>query len=359
MRLLSRIKNSKNYLKYKKEFYKKAVVSYPPRHVSIGVMGGACSFQCAFCAYHCPDAAQISNVYKLPFTLSMEDFKKMVDMCYQSNVPHVHLTAGGEPFLCNDILKMIDYVIYVYGEVSLQTDFFKEIFEMKNYLDEILKRKKYISYITTDILSGDPAQHEQLKKGSDFKYLMDSMEYLSKNSKIKFKSHLIITKHNYLKLNDLIDEFAKRKINTMLEIVNLHPHGFNELTSKDSVYLSGDVEITEALSAAKAYGKEKGVKVLIPLPFDKKEGRCGSFWTRFQTWPVKGNDPKRYGENVIIGGCNAVVLGDLSSLGYMFDYDNIMDLWNNERFVKIRKDLMNGIYPDKECANCQSYKKTN
>ena len=39
------------------------------------------------------------------------------------------------------------------------------------------------------------------------------------------------------------------------------------------------------------------------------------------------------------------------------DYRNMMDLWNNEFFIKYRTMLLNGEYPDKECVNCQSYQK--
>lgn len=356
MKIQDKIKYLKIYLRYKREFYKKFTLSYPPLQVSIGIIS-ACAFRCKFCSYHCDDAKGKSNVYNIPFILKFEDFKKMIDMCYQGNVPKVHITGTGEPFLHPDIIKMMDYAISVYGYISLQTDFYSVVFEKYNYLDQIIKRKKYIKYITTDILSGDPAEHEDIKKGSSYSHLLNSMKYISKHSNILFGAHLIITKHNYQNLNQIIEDLSKRRINARLEIVNLHPSNFNEFTSLDSVYTSKDEDITNALIDAKLHGKKKGIKVSIPDPFDKKEGQCGSFWTRFQTWPVKGNDPKRYHENVIIGGCNAVVKGNLNSLGYIFDYDNIMDLWNNEHFVKIRENLIKGIYPDKECVNCQSYNK--
>lgn len=61
---------------------KKAVLSSPPMRVTIGV-ASACNNRCLFCSYHGEDAKNNSNVYNLPFMLSMEDFKKAVDMSFR------------------------------------------------------------------------------------------------------------------------------------------------------------------------------------------------------------------------------------------------------------------------------------
>jgi len=128
----------------------------------------------------------------------------------------------------------------------------------------------------------------------------------------------------------------------------------NELECEaETSYLKGI--LTKSLIEAERYAQESKVEISIPEPFDGQNRNCGSFWTRFQVWPVKGIDPKRYSENVIIGGCNAVVRGHLKSLGYFFDYNNIMELWNNDKFQTIRRNLLKGVYPDLECKTCQSY----
>jgi MoaA/NifB/PqqE/SkfB family radical SAM enzyme len=342
--------------RFRREFFKKAVLSYPPRSVTIAI-SSACSNRCVFCAYHSDDARDgASNVYDLKYRISLEDFKRMIDMCYEGRVPKVHTCATGEPFFHPDIIQMIDYSIEVYGFVSLQTNFFRPLFEKRSYLDEIIQRADSISYITTDILSGDPQVHEALKKGSSYEDVLSSMEYINKHSDIHFEVHYIITKHNHEHIDSLINDLSSRKINCHVAIVNLHPHYFNDFTSVDSLYTSKDMEITATLQRAKELGKQRGIRVSTPLPADSGKSICGSFWSRFQIWPVKGIDEERYGENVIVGGCNAVVRGNLKSLGYIFDYNNIMDLWNNDKFVKIRKGLLAGVYPDKECRFCQNYK---
>jgi MoaA/NifB/PqqE/SkfB family radical SAM enzyme len=342
--------------RFRREYYKKAVVTYPPRQVTIAI-SDTCSNRCVFCAYHSNDARDgASNVYGLKYMVPFDDYKKMIDMCYEARVPEVHLCATGEPFFHPDILQMIDFTIEVYGSISLQTNFFKPLFKKHDFFKEIVERGHFIRYITTDILSGDPKTHEALKKGSCYEDVVSSMEVISRRSNVHFEVHYIITKFNYEYIDSLIDDLAERRINCHVAIVNLHPHEFNEFTSLDSVYRRKDVEISQALKKAVDLGRRKGIDVSVPLPFDAGKGVCGSFWTRFQTWPVRGVEKRRYGENVIVGGCNAVVKGDLNTLGYIFDYKNIMDLWNNDRFVRIREGLLKGVYPDRECQFCQSYK---
>ena len=60
---------------YKKEYLKEVKLSYPPRHITIGITS-ACNNRCLFCSYHGEDAKDNSEVYNLPFMLSIADFKK-------------------------------------------------------------------------------------------------------------------------------------------------------------------------------------------------------------------------------------------------------------------------------------------
>jgi len=342
--------------KYIEERYKKEIVSYPPRWLTVTI-SNICNNKCVFCAYHSEDAKEQSKVYNIPFRLKFEDFKRIIDMAYNDYIPHVHICATGEPFMNRDILKMIDYLISVYGNASVQTNFFKTVFNKYNYLDEIVKRKENISYITTDILSGDPEQHNQLKKGSNYHDVMDSLEYLSQNTDIPIKIHLILTTINYKSIPDLIKDIKKRKIKGSLEIVNLYAYDFNEFSSSEVVYTSQHTDITKTLEEAAIQAKQSGVKISIPQPADKQNSGCGVFWDKIQLWPVKGNIETKYAENLIPHACSAVVKGNLNSLGYIFDYKNVMDFWNNEKIVNIRKNLINGKYPDKECKTCYSFDK--
>ena len=340
-------------MKREEEYRKKAIVSYPPLWITIGVTS-ACKNKCLFCSYHGDDAKNISNAYGLSYMLSYEDFTKIVDMAYQAGVAEIHICGTGEPFLNPNILRMIDYVIYKYGEVSLQTEFWKTLFEGKNLLDELIKREQHIKYIATDVLSCDPQEYERIKKGSNYSELMKTLEYIGENSNLLIKAVVIVTKQNYKNVKGIIDEFLIRNVYTELLIVNLLSYDYSEYTSSDNVYCSADEEITRALQELQDYADIKGIRVTSPKPADKEDD-CYVFWSEFQTWPVKGCDENRYGENMIPHACAAVIRGELNSLGYLFDYKTMMDAWNNPILVKLRENMMHGIYPSAWCKKCFYY----
>lgn len=333
------------------ERFKVAKLSYPPRYVTVGI-GSACSNRCVFCAYHADDAKGISKVCDIPYRMTFDEFRRMVDMFHAGHVPRVHICATGEPFAHNEILNMIDYEIAVYGSVSFQTNFDRRIFETRKYLDEIVKRGRFVSSITTDLLSGDPDMHNAYKTGSDYDFVLDAMEYLSRKAGIFLEAHCILLQDNRDTLMPLIDDLANRGIKGRLDIVHLHPYGFNDATSLRHRYLERDTETTAVLNRTKAYAERKGVQITIPSPLDRGQQRCGSFWSRMQIWPVAGVAKEHRCDNMIIGACNAVVLGEMNSHGYVFDYRNVMEMWNNEHLVGIRAGLLEGKYPDAACAAC-------
>lgn len=327
------------------------IVDTPPAWITIGITN-KCNNHCSFCAYHAREAKGNSNVYNIPFQPSFKDFKRIVDMAKVGGVKHVHICGTGEPFLNSDILKMMDYCISTFGKTSLQTNYFQKVFNRFCYLDEIIKRKESIAYITTDILSGDAEQHNSIKKGSNLDEILDSLERLSQETEIKFNISWVLTKVNYDSIPQLIDKLIARNINNAaINVSNIFTYDFNEMTSSEIQYASSDTHITQALSEAKGYGDKRGIPVRVPQPSDYCPG-CTVFWEKVQIWPANGNDPDRYHENLIPHACRAVVKGNLNSLGYIFDYDSIMDFWNNDKLVTIRKNLLKEIYPSKECQKC-------
>lgn len=254
---------------------------------------------------------------------------------------------------------MIDYVIKVYGGVSFQTNFWKVLFDKNNYLDKIVERKEKIKYITTDILSSDPQEHEYIKNGASYNELLEQLSFLAqKADNIIINATVILTRSNYSNIPGIIPDLIRNKIhNLKLTVTNLMSYDYSDFTSSDNVYISSDYEITAMLKDLVEIGREHGIKVSVPQPADKTKHMCSMFWNKFQTWPVKGCIKERYIENMIPCACAAVVNGGLYSLGYLFDYDNVMDAWNNEKLREIRKNLILGKYPDENCKKCYLYHK--
>jgi MoaA/NifB/PqqE/SkfB family radical SAM enzyme len=339
-----------DYEIYEREAFKQAVVSYPPPSVTIGV-NSHCMNRCAFCAYHSKDAKNKSRVYNVPFMVSPKRFKQMVDMCHQGGVPNIHLCATGEPFLHPQINELLEIMLNSCGYLSFQSSFPIAIMKRNNSLERIFEWAPHIRKITTDIMSGDPAQHAEIKIGSDYYAILDILKRLS-DLGVSLESHFVLTKLNYTHIEALAATLINRDIKCTLAIVNIHPYGFNELTDIRNAYYSVDLEITRVLERVTSQCFGSCVNVSVPTPFDTARV-CGSLWSRFQVWPVDITPENRRDENIVIGGCSAVVLGDMH-LGYFFDYSSIMELWNNPYFVAYRTKMLNGEYPSMYCVNCSN-----
>ena len=345
------------YEAYDKEYMKEAVLHYPPRSITIGVTS-ACKNKCLFCAYHGEEFKDSSNVYGLPFSLSIYKFKRIVDMAYEGHVPHIHVCGTGEPFANPNILEMLDYVIFKYGSVSIQTEFWPDIFKKYNYLQALCDRENYIDYITTDLFSADEVIHNDIKRGTQLTELLEALRYISKNSSIEFHINIILTKKNYKDIYKIMELLTQNEIkNYVINIVNLFTYDGSDFTSKDNTYTSKDNDIMNELDIALKYAKDHNIQISIPIPEDKENKRCDHFWTKFQTWPVKGCEEDRYDENMVPMACNAVVNGGLNTLGYILDYDTIMDAWNNEILIDIRNNMLEGRYPSDKCKECYLYSK--
>jgi MoaA/NifB/PqqE/SkfB family radical SAM enzyme len=328
----------------------KAVVSYPPRWATIGI-GSQCTNRCLFCSYHSLDARNgNSKVYNLKYKMTLERFKRQVDMFYAGRVPHVHICAPGEPFLHENILDMIDYVADVYGKASFQSNFNASVMKRGNYMDEIMKRVDRIKYIVTDIHAGEGDLFNGIKRGSDFKNHINVLKTLQRQ--IKLIGSCILTKENSQSIMPLVKALVDNGIRMQINVVNLFPHMFNDFTSMDNVYKLADKHIEAEIQEVKEYGEKHGLIINLPEAFDDTSNTCNVFWEKVQIWPVEGIDPERYDENLVPHACNAVVLGDINSYGYLFDYDDVMDFWNNDVLVGYRQKVLDGIYPDPQCSAC-------
>ena len=328
---------------------------YPPRELAISITG-ACTNRCLFCVHHSLDAKKdpaVNKLYNLPYRLSYVDFTKIVDIAYESRVPKIHIVASGEAFTHKDILKMIDYTINVYDKFSLFTNFHKGLFEKHNYINEIIHRGGHISTICTDILSYYPTIHESIKLGSNYEYLLNSLEKISRSTDIHFSIMYIYTKQNYKDVHKLVELLHNKCVNFDFNIISLDPYNFNEFTSLSNAYTSDINDMTNELNILKDKCKELQINLNVANPIDippaKKEEL---FWKQIHFSPSRDVPEYQWNGNAYIRLCMGVVKGDLSSLGYLYDYNSLMDFWNNEKYKKIRKNMIKGIYPSNQCKYC-------
>ena len=223
-----------------------AKLPYPPSHITL-LVEGRCTNNCIFCCHHSLDAKinkYTKHMYNFRYSMTLPEFQKIVYMAFRAKVPHIHICGTGEPFLNKHIIEMMDYLIKLYGYCSFQSNLNKNL--MKKYLPEIIKRAKYISFITTDLHSSDPNFFGKTKKGSDYNHILDCLAQLTEQSEVKplFNISYILTKQNYKGIDKLIDDLIKTKAKFKLNINNLHPYEMNDFTKVDNLYHKEDIEIT-------------------------------------------------------------------------------------------------------------------
>ena len=338
---------------------KREVLRYPPRHITPSI-GGYCTNRCRFCAYHSPDSKKLprtSHLTGLNYWISYDDFCRIINMARQARVPFVHICAAGEPFLHEDIFRMMDYVIERFGDVSTQSNFHKSLYEKRNILSGILERGKRISHITTDICGPTAKRHNAIKVGSDFDFLLHCMSEISRRTHIELRVTYILTKDTYEGIPSLLELLHKRRIKCSIGLLNLDPYGFNDFTDASKVYTSADAEIGKALEETAVTAKRLGYNIQVPRPSDqeKQDGGCSVFWQQLQFAPSHKSPEADHPANAFPRACVTNASGDLVTFGNLFDYPSLMDLWNNDTLRAIRRNLIDGIYPSAMCAQCASY----
>lgn len=328
---------------YMQECGKALYLHYPPLWVTLGIIG-ACPYRCLFCAYHSLDARfGNSNVYNIKYIMPYTIFTRLVDFFHAGGVPRIHVCASGEPLLHPDFLKMLDYIILKYGSVSFQSNFDKNIIEKKRIIHEIIVRQKNISMITTDIIGND-----DIKKGGNERNLYNVLKILSETSIPVIRGQFLITKSNYQDLESIIYALYQHNIRLNLIASVVFPHAFNAFTSIENKFKLDDMGMADFLGKMQMLAQRLRIRLFIQNSLPS----CPAFWQKFQIWPTSASDPTRLYENIIPHACNAVVKGNMYSLGYVFDYNNIFELWNNDAFIHIRKSIIEGIYPDTKCRAC-------
>lgn len=247
-------------------------------------------------------------------------------------------------------------MIEIYGHVSFQSNFNKSVMDRGKYIEQILERRDKILYLVTDMHTGDESSFSKIKKGSSLTELLGVLKLFSRHG-IKIHGSCILSRSNFKAIPQILELLVAHNIKMDLNIVGLFPHMFNEFTNIDNVYQSSDTMITDLLEKIVLLGRRFGITVTTPKPFDHPDQNCNVFWEKIQVWPVAGIPKDRYHENLIPHACNAVVRGNMNSLGYLSNYTSVMDFWNNETIVNIRNKIIMRKYPDSYCWSCPSSSK--
>lgn len=327
---------------FSKEYLCEEYLSYPPLWVTLGIIS-ACNYNCEFCSYHSPDARHISKVFNVRYIMPTDEAFKIIDFLHQGGVPRIHVCATGEPLLHPDFFSILDYTIEQYGSVSFQSNFSNDLLKKTKALQKIKNRQHEISFITTDIMG-----NSAIKTNSSDDDLYKTLAVLSDMDIPKISGNFLLTKSNLQDLENVIRKIHAYKLRLNLHVTPIFPHNMNTFTSLENAWPHGDAQYNSRLQRMADLARELNVRISLP---SATKHRCDVFWKKFQIWPTRASLPGR-NDNIVPHACNAVVLGDMASLGYIFDARNLMELWNNEHFRTIRQKILAGTAPDAHCSDC-------
>lgn len=329
---------------YEKEYMRESVLHYPPLWVTLGICS-PCPYHCDFCAYHSLDARKISKVYNVPFVMPLEQAKSLIDFFHAGGVPKIHICATGEPLYHPDFFAILDYVIAKYGSVSFQSNFPPDLVEKRNAIENIIKRLPFISYIAIDLM------HNQNIKGGKDGEIYHILKRLQPQDRSLFFGSFLLTRKNWRDLENVVRAIHAHKLNIPLKTVRVFPHGINEFTAPENAWKNELLNVEEREGLMEIFGLARSLGVKLHLFNEDESIECSVFWKKIQIWPTRISEKDRL-DNIIPHACNAVVLGDIGSLGYVSDYNDIFSLWNNRILQELREKIINNKYPDAHCVNC-------
>lgn len=326
------------------EFRKSAVLHYPPLWVTLGICS-PCPNRCDFCAYHCPDGRKISKVFNVRFSLPLEEARRLIDFFHRGGVPKIHVCATGEPLWHPEFFPILDHVIRRYGTVSFQSSFPRALVEARDAIRKLRDRRGKISRITVDLMGN------RAVKGNDGHALYATLAQISRGGEQPISANFLLTRTNWRDLETVVRSLHAWKLPIPLQAVRVFPHAMNAFTDAGNAWDREHLTPGEEAGLAEIVRLARSLGVRLWVPDPDARGRCDVFWTKLQVWPTRGSAPGRH-DNLVPHGCNAVVLGDMASLGYVFDFPDVLSLWNSPALVRIRRSLLAGIAPDAHCRHC-------
>lgn len=279
-----------------------------------------CNLKCPLC----PTGAGL--IKRKKGFMTFNNFKKIIDET-GDYIIHLRLWNWGEPLLNKEIFNMISYAKTKKIFVNLSTN--------SNFLTEEFAERLIDSGLDELIISLDGASektYNQYRKGGDFNKIINSLNFLIKekkrlNKKFPYiKLQFIIMKHN---------EHEIQKIKSLSRELGVDELVFKTVGVMD--YFSKE-DIRKYLPANKKYSRYNMQRNDIVSKV-KIKNWCDFIW-----------------EEMVINWDGSVVpccfdMNNLFVLGNAFS-DKIKNIWNNKRYISLRKTILKDKKNISLCKNC-------
>ena len=271
--------------------------------------------------------------------LTFENFKTIIDQ-----FPHlliVSLQGWGEPFLCKDLFKMIEYCDKKGIATGVTTN---GTLLNADLIGEIVNSS--LDYLTFSIDSATP---EKIRNYKDFDTMIENINLLSEKTKFHGKNEPVLSFSMTLMKENLTDipSVIRLAKDVGVKFVTVHNVTIYDPLQQGAGYdTPSDAEIKEKLSEASSFGKSLNINVEFTGYFAKKsfwrekeiEGLCKFVWgSCFISW-----------DGFVYPCCHYFD----HSFGNVFEMP-FKDIWNGKEYQEFRKQLIKRNLKNTVCQNCE------
>lgn len=338
--------------------YQRHISKYPLRVpcnpiTATFVIESRCNLRCRMCLYHSLETTRP----KTDFWISFDEFKQVADVMLDNGLLTVHLCAIGEPFLNQDIFKMIDYAKRKKANCSVLSNGSKVI---SNKIDQIVCSG--LDLFKTDLDSGDPEQYEYIKRRASWKIVIDNISRLVESREkhkvnMKITADCIVMKYNYKTLSSLVRIGSNLGID-QLNFSYLVPfEGQSELASVQNMVKPDDYEIVEEINKAVDLGRQLKLPVSVPPLYSQcQQGEimCSALWSKLMINLPNSELPKDEWLGNASLHCKLGIVGEGMSFGNILKQP-FQEVWNGPKIIDLRRRLREGTAPRECIEECPQY----
>jgi radical SAM protein with 4Fe4S-binding SPASM domain len=289
------------YHRYRYDIYpvKKITDDYPP-YLNIEP-SSICNYRCVFCFQS--DTAFSNNKSGHQGTMKVELFKEIVDQI-KGRIEFVSLASRGEPLVCKQIDKMLEYTTGKFLSLKMNTN--ASLLTEKN-AHAILSSG--IGTVVCSADAADPINYSKFRVNGDLNTVVRNLERFNEIKVKQYPHSKIITRVSGVKVNN------EQNIDTMIAF-------WGNLV--DQV----------------AFVKYNPLENIYDCQVNNINSPCSELWLRMFVWynglcnPCE-NDYK-----------STLAIGNISSL-------NISRLWTSQKYQELRHKHLNSHRQEQEpCKRC-------
>ncbi len=283
-------------------------LAYPPLALFVEPTN-RCNLKCPMC----PQSAGLEREYGF---MDMDLYRKIVDDARESGIYTISLFMAGEPLLHKGIVEMVKITSDAGLEARLHTN--------ATALTENISRELIdanLSEISFSFDGEDRETYKAMRKGADYEKVLSNIRTFLKCKK----------------------ELGAKAPFTIIQVIKEYTEGGGKpkVSNKFRSLFEGlPVDQFKAIQLHSYAGLLKDNENFKHFPYTLEFTPCQQIWRRF----VIGWDGRAIACCIDMEGYNEV--GDVKK-------ESLLEIWNSERFVRLREKLVNKDYKDLEaCRDC-------